>query len=49
MGKEIGQFYKHNQSKISTPTLKKPDLLSSASHTNMQVISRLDNKHITTN
>ena len=24
MGKDIGRYFKHNQSKISTPTLKKP-------------------------
>ena len=33
MGKEIGRSYKYNQSKISSPTLKKPVLLSSANHT----------------
>ena len=33
MGKDIGRFYKHNRSKISSPTLKKPVLLSSANHT----------------
>ena len=33
MGKEIGRAYKYNQSKISSPTLKKPVLLSSANHT----------------
>ena len=33
MGKEIGRSYKYNRSKIFTPTLKKPVLLSSAHHT----------------
>ena len=33
MGKEIGRAYKYNRSKISSPTLKKPVLLSSANHT----------------
>ena len=33
MGKEIGRFYKNNRSKLSTPTLKKPVLSSSAHHT----------------
>ena len=33
MGKEIGHFYKHNRPKTSSPTLKKPVLLSSANHT----------------
>ena len=33
MGKEIGRSLKYNQSKISTPTLKKPVLSSSAAHT----------------
>ena len=33
MGKEIGRSYKYNRSKISSPTLKKPVLLSSANHT----------------
>ena len=56
MGKDIGRFYKHNWSKLSTPTLKKPVLLSSSSHTSSAsnstrkyIPSRLDNKHITTN
>ena len=33
MDKEIGRSFKHNRSKISTPTLKKPVLLSSANRT----------------
>ena len=33
MGKEIGRSYKYYPSKISTPTLKKPILSSSANHT----------------
>ena len=33
MGKDIGRFYKHNRPKSSSPTLKKPVLLSSANHT----------------
>ena len=33
MGKEIGRSFKYNQSNISTPTLKKPVLSSSAAHT----------------
>ena len=33
MDKEIGRSYKYYQSKISTPTLKKPVLSSSANHT----------------
>ena len=32
MGKEIGRSFKYNRSKISTPTLKKPVLSSSAAH-----------------
>ena len=32
-GKDIGRSYKYNQSKIPTPTLKKPVLSSSANHT----------------
>ena len=56
MGKEIGSFYKNNQSKISTPTLKKPDLSSSASHktpasnlTWTYILSQLDDKDIIKN
>ena len=33
MDKEIGRAYKYNRSKISSPTIKKPVLLSSANHT----------------
>ena len=33
MGKDIGRSYKDNLSKISSPTLKKPVLSSSANHT----------------
>ena len=32
MGKDIDRYYKYNRSKISTPTLKKPVLSSSANH-----------------
>ena len=33
MGKNIGCYYKYNRSQISSPTLKKPVLSSSAAHT----------------
>ena len=33
MGKEIGRYFIYNRSKISTPTLKKSVLSSSANHT----------------
>ena len=33
MGKEIGRSFKYNRTKISSPTLKKPVLSSSANHT----------------
>ena len=33
MGKKFGRSFKYNQSKISTPTLKKPVLSSSENHT----------------
>ena len=56
MGKEIGRYFKYNQSKIFTPTLKKPVLSSSATHTlspinsrRTSISSQLDNKKITTN
>ena len=39
MGKDIGRVYKHNQPKLSSPTLKKPVLLSSANHTSCITIS----------
>ena len=55
MGKEI-VFYLYNQSKLSTSTLKKPVLSSSAAHTSSainltrtSISSQLDNKDITTN
>ena len=56
MGKESGIHYKYNGSKLSTPTLKKPVLSSSATHTSSAInltgtsISyQLDNKDILTN
>ena len=56
MGKEIGRFYKKNWSKIFTPTLMKPILSSSASHTSYASTStgtsisyQLDNNYITAN
>ena len=39
MGKDIGRFYKHNRPKSSSPTLKKPVLLSSANHISCITIS----------
>ena len=39
MGKEIGRSFKYNRSKISTPTLKKPVLSSSAHHTSYKTNS----------
>ena len=33
MGEDIGSSFKYNRSKISSPTLKKPVLLSSANYT----------------
>ena len=33
MGKDIVRYFKYNRSKISSPTLKKPVLSSSANHT----------------
>ena len=33
MGKDIGQFYKHSQSQLSTPLIKAPVILSLASQT----------------
>ena len=54
--KEIGRSYKYNRSKISTQTLKKIDLSSSAAHTSpasnltrTYISYQLDNKDITTN
>ena len=56
MGKEIGRLYKKNLSKLSTYTLKKPVLSSSAAHassesnlTQTSIQSQLDKKDITTN
>ena len=56
MGKEIGRSFKYNQSKISTPLLKKHVLSSSAAHTSYasnltqtSISSQLDNKDIFTN
>ena len=53
MGKEIGRSFKYNRSEISTPTLKKPVLSSSAAHTlyasnftGTSISSQLDNKYI---
>ena len=55
MGKEIDHSFKYNQSKISTPTLKKHVLSSSAAHTSSAsnltwtfISSQLDNEKITT-
>ena len=55
MGKDVGCSYKYNQSKLSTPTLNKPILSSSANHTSyttslLQTIisSQLENKDSTT-
>ena len=39
MVKVIGRSYKYNRSKISTPTLKKPVLSSSAHHTSYTTTS----------
>ena len=54
MGKEIGRSFKYNRSKISTRTLKKPVLSSSASHTSSTsnltrtfISSHLDNEDST--
>ena len=56
MDKKIGRSYKYNRSKISTPTLKKPVLSSSAAHTSSEsnliptfISYRCDNKYITKN
>ena len=56
MGKDIGRLFKNNESKTSTPTLKKPVLSSSDFHTSSAsnstrtyISSRLDNKNITEN
>ena len=54
MGKDIGRYYKYNQSKISISTLKKPILSSSANHTSYKtslsqtiISSQLENKDST--
>ena len=54
MGTEIGHSFKYNQSKIYTPTLKKPVLSSSNAHTSSAsnftqtfISSHLDNEDIT--
>ena len=54
MGKEIGRSFKYNRSKISTPTLKKLVLSSSAAHTSSTskseqtfISSHLDNEYST--
>ena len=56
MEKEIGRSFRNNRSKISTPTLKKPVISSSADHTlyasnstGTSISSQLYNKDITTN
>ena len=55
MGKEIGRSFKYNQSKKSTPTIKKPVLSSSANHTSYTsnlirtiISSQLENEDSTT-
>ena len=55
-GQENWPFYHNHRSKLSTPTLRKPILSSSASHTSSasnstrtSISSQLDNKYITTN
>ena len=55
MGKEIGRYFKYDQSKIFTPTLNKSVLLSSANHssyttnsTRTIISSQLENKDSTT-
>ena len=56
MGKEICRSWKYNRSKISTPTLNKPVLSSSADHTSSAsnltrtlISSHLDTKDSTAN
>ena len=56
MGKEISCFCKNNQLKLSTSTLKKPVVSSSAAYTSSasnstrtSISSQLDNKDTTTN
>ena len=55
-GQGNSPFSKYNRSKLSTPILNKPVLLSSAAHTSSEsnstgtsILSQLDNKDITTN
>ena len=55
MGKEIGRSFKYNQSKISTPTHKKPVLSFLANHTSYTsnlkrtiISSQLENEDSTT-
>ena len=55
MGKKIGCSFKYNRLKLSTPTIKKPILSSSAAHTSSasnpkgtSISSQLHNKDITT-
>ena len=54
MGKDIGRSYKYNRSEISTPTLKKLVLSSSANHASYTtslsqtiISSQLENKDST--
>ena len=54
MGKDIGRSFKYNLSKISTPTVKKPDLSSSSAHASSAsnlnrtfISSQLENEDIT--
>ena len=37
MGKDMGNFYKHSQSQLSTPSIKAPVLLSLASQTSSSI------------
>ena len=37
MGKDIGRIYKHNQSQLSTPSIKAPVISSSASQTSSYI------------
>ena len=55
MGKEIGCYFKYIQSKISTPTIKKPVLSFSSAHTSYTgnlkrtfISSQLENEDSTT-
>ena len=56
MGKKVGRFFKYNWLKLSTSTIKKPVLTSSADHTSYasystrpSISSQINNKDITTN